>query len=215
MEDKILIKLENIEKTYGNKKIFSDYCLNIEKGEFVAIFGVSGCGKSSLLNCIGLLDDIDKGNIFIDGVKINKVNSKVAMLVRRHKIAYMFQTYALVEESSVFENLKLAFEYKKNKKKDIISEKIDYVLEKLDLLDKKFNYVYELSGGEQQRVAFARVLLQDPEIILADEPTGSLDRCNKLKILELLSEEHKKGKTIVVVSHDEEIKKYSSRVIEL
>lgn len=215
MEDKILIKLENIEKTYGNKKIFSDYCLNIEKGEFIAIFGVSGCGKSSLLNCIGLLDDIDKGNIFIDGVKINKVNSKVAMLVRRHKIAYMFQTYALVEESSVFENLKLAFEYKKNKKKDIISEKIDYVLEKLDLLDKKFNYVYELSGGEQQRVAFARVLLQDPEIILADEPTGSLDRCNKLKILELLSEEHKKGKTIVVVSHDEEIKKYSSRVIEL
>lgn len=210
-----MIKLENIEKTYGNKKIFSDYCLNIEKGEFVAIFGVSGCGKSSLLNCIGLLDDIDKGNIFIDGVKINKVNSKVAMLVRRHKIAYMFQTYALVEESSVFENLKLAFEYKKNKKKDIISEKIDYVLEKLDLLDKKFNYVYELSGGEQQRVAFARVLLQDPEIILADEPTGSLDRCNKLKILELLSEEHKKGKTIVVVSHDEEIKKYSSRVIEL
>ncbi|MDD7182302.1 ABC transporter ATP-binding protein [Peptostreptococcus porci] len=210
-----MIKLENIEKTYGNKKIFSDYCLNIEKGEFIAIFGVSGCGKSSLLNCIGLLDDIDKGNIFIDGVKINKVNSKVAMLVRRHKIAYMFQTYALVEESSVFENLKLAFEYKKNKKKDIISEKIDYVLEKLDLLDKKFNYVYELSGGEQQRVAFARVLLQDPEIILADEPTGSLDRCNKLKILELLSEEHKKGKTIVVVSHDEEIKKYSSRVIEL
>lgn len=210
-----MIKLENIEKTYGNKKIFSDYCLNIEKGEFIAIYGVSGCGKSSLLNCIGLLDDIDKGNIFIDGVKINKVNSKVAMLVRRHKIAYMFQTYALVEESSVFENLKLAFEYKKNKKKDIISEKIDYVLEKLDLLDKKFNYVYELSGGEQQRVAFARVLLQDPEIILADEPTGSLDRCNKLKILELLSEEHKKGKTIVVVSHDEEIKKYSSRVIEL
>ncbi|MDY5435839.1 ABC transporter ATP-binding protein [Peptostreptococcus porci] len=210
-----MIKLENIEKTYGNKKIFSNYCLNIEKGEFIAIFGVSGCGKSSLLNCIGLLDDIDKGNIFIDGVKINKVNSKVAMLVRRHKIAYMFQTYALVEESSVFENLKLAFEYKKNKKKDIISEKIDYVLEKLDLLDKKFNYVYELSGGEQQRVAFARVLLQDPEIILADEPTGSLDRCNKLKILELLSEEHKKGKTIVVVSHDEEIKKYSSRVIEL
>lgn len=210
-----MIKLENIEKTYGSKKIFSDYSLNVEKGEFIAIFGVSGCGKSSLLNCIGLLDGIDRGDIIIDGARINNINSKEAMLIRRHRIGYMFQTYALIEEYSVFENLKLALEYKKNIKKYERKDKIECVLRDLNILDKKYSYVYELSGGEQQRVAFARVLLQNPDIILADEPTGSLDRDNKLNILGLLSEQHKKGKTILVVSHDEEVKKYATRIVEL
>lgn len=209
-----MIKVINIEKSYGKNKIFSDFSLNIDEGEFVAIYGVSGCGKSTLLNCIGLLDQVDKGDIFIEGIKINNINSKEAVLNRRHKIGYMFQTYALIEEYSVFENLKLALEYKKNTKSEV-HKKIDKVLEKLGILDKKYSIVYELSGGQQQKVSFARVLLQDPKIILADEPTGSLDKENKLNLLDLLEQENKKGKTIVVVSHDEEVKSYSSRVIKL
>lgn len=209
-----MIEFKNLTKSYKNIKVLNGIDFIVNDGDFVSIYGESGCGKSTLLNIIGLLDSFESGELIINGENIRNINSKKAMLMRRNTISYLFQSYALIDDKSVRENLLMALEYKKKSKKEKITM-IKNTLVKIGLLDKIDYDVYELSGGEQQRIAMARTILHDTDIILADEPTGSLDPKNKKIIIDLLLKENKKGKTIIVATHDESIKNISDNTILL
>lgn len=209
-----MIKIDKLNKKYGNRTVFKDFSIEFKEGEFVSIYGESGSGKSTLLNIIGLLEKFDSGDVIINGRKNIGINSKEAILMRRNEISYLFQSYALIDEMTVYDNLKLALEYRKYSKPEK-DKKIREVLKYVGLSDKIKSFIYELSGGEQQRVAMARVLLHDTNIILADEPTGSLDEKNKQVILDLLKKENEKGKTIIVATHDKDIKEISTKVVLL
>lgn len=209
-----MINIDKLNKKYGNRTVFKDFSIEFKEGEFVSIYGESGSGKSTLLNIIGLLEKFDSGDLIIKGRKNIGIDSKEAILMRRNEISYLFQSYALIDEMTVYDNLKLALEYRKHSKPEK-DKKIREVLKYVGLSDKIKSFIYELSGGEQQRVAMARVLLHDTNIILADEPTGSLDEKNKQVILELLKKENEKGKTIIVATHDKDIKEISTKVVLL
>lgn len=209
-----MIKIDKLNKKYENRTVFKDFGIEFEEGAFVSIYGESGSGKSTLLNIIGLLEKFDSGDVIINGRKNIGIDSKEAILMRRNEISYLFQSYALIDEMTVYDNLKLALEYRKHSKPEK-DKKIREVLKYVGLSDKIKSFIYELSGGEQQRVAMARVLLHDTNIILADEPTGSLDEKNKQVILELLKKENEKGKTIIVATHDKDIKEISTKVVLL
>ncbi|HRV32285.1 MAG TPA: ABC transporter ATP-binding protein [Candidatus Paceibacterota bacterium] len=208
----MIIKLENIKKRYGEKEVLRDFNLEIKKGEFVGIIGKSGAGKSTLLNIIGLLEECDDGKVIIEGDQIKTKDRKKIQSLLKNKIGYLFQNYALIDDLTVYENLKIVLEGKdKEMNKKLILEALNKV-ELGNILDKK---IYQLSGGEQQRVAIARLILKKSEIILADEPTGSLDRINGKRIMELLRELNNQGKTIIIVTHDEHVIEYCTRVINL
>lgn len=208
----MIIKLENIKKRYGEKEVLRDFNLEIKKGEFIGIMGKSGAGKSTLLNIIGLLEECDDGKVIIEGEDIKTKDRKKIQSLLKNKIGYLFQNYALIDDLTVYENLKIVLEGKDKKlNKKLILEALNKV-ELGNILDKK---IYQLSGGEQQRVAIARLILKKSEIILADEPTGSLDRINGKRIMELLRELNNQGKTIIIVTHDEQVIKYCTRVINL
>lgn len=210
----MIIEMKNICKTFGEETIISNFNLNIAKGEFVTIYGPSGCGKSTLLNILGLLDGNYDGDLKICNNLNPKLNSPVGKVLLREKLSYLFQNFALIEEQSVVNNLLIALQFKEGSKKQKLSL-VDEALEKLGLLYLKEKSIYQLSGGEQQRIALARIILKDSPIILADEPTGSLDSKTSDEIIEILVELKNKGKTIIVVSHDPKFKKYSDQVIEL
>ena len=174
-----LIVLKNIKKEYGkNQVLFNDLSLEIEQGEFVGLIGKSGAGKTTLLNIIGLITDISAGTITIGNYKNLSMKSKNAMLLRRHTIGYLFQNYGLVEDESVLWNLKLALEYRKMSKEEKL-RKINKYLNQFGLGDMLNKKIYQLSGGEQQRVAIIKLILQGSKIILADEPTSGLIRIMK------------------------------------
>lgn len=205
-----IITLHNISKSYGTQVLFKDYTLEIEQNSFTTIAGPSGCGKSTLLNMIGLLEPYDKGDLILCGSKNIKPYSSKARSVLKTKIGYLFQNFALLENKSVLYNLSLVTDYKKNKNKMITA--LQQVGLDESFLKKK---VCQCSGGEQQRIAIARLLLKECEVILADEPTGSLDEGNKLQVYELLRTLQDLGKTIVIVTHDEELMNLSDVVIKL
>lgn len=208
-----MITIKNVHKRYGTNQIFKDFDLTINEGEFVGILGHSGNGKTTLLNMIGSLEKPDKGEIEINGTRLHK-NAKVNRSILKENLGFLFQNYTLMDNYNVRENLEIAFYGKKitNKMK---SEEIDRVLGLVNLSNRHQEKIYTLSGGEQQRIAFARLLLKDPPIILADEPTGSLDENNRDKLMELLKSLHSDGKTIVMVTHDTSLIKYFSRTITL
>ena len=188
-----LIKLEHISKSYGGNQIFDNLNLEVKKGEFIGIKGESGTGKSTLLNIIGLLEDCE-GKVFIEGKVINQKNTKEVRKLLRDKIGYLFQNFALIDDLTVYENLKIVLNGLSKKECRIV------ILQELkrvglgDILDKK---VFQLSGGEQQRVALVRLILHKSEIILADEPTGSLDKKNAKIIIELLKQFHDQGRLLL------------------
>ncbi len=207
-----IIETLNLNKCFGTKSVLNDFNLEVEEKEIITITGKSGCGKSTLLNIIGLLDVYTSGILSINGKQISKITSKDAELLRRYYIGYIFQNYALLERETVEENLKIAVRYNSEKdKKGLITRSLDRV--GLERYEKK--KVYELSGGEQQRVAIARVFIKSCSLILADEPTGSLDLTNKLLVLDLLEQLRKEGKTIIIVTHDSEIAERFDRNIQL
>lgn len=206
-----LIKLENITKTFNGEPIFVNFNLEIDKGEFLGIAGRSGAGKSTLLNIIGLLEECE-GTVSIKGKKIDSINSKEARLVLKNDIGYLFQNYALIDDLTVYDNLTIIFDKTPKKERRTLALRELSELGLGDVLEKK---IYQLSGGEQQRVAMARLILRDSEIILADEPTGSLDKKNGAIIMSLLKELHMQGKTIIMVSHDENAILNCTRVINL
>lgn len=206
------IQLVNLNKKYGSKYIFKNFNLSISKGEMVAIIGESGKGKTTLLNMIGLIDNPNSGDIVIQGIKNPWKNEKTKLNLLRYTIGYLFQNYALIENESVSKNLNVALEYIKAKDKENMKK---VALEKVGLSDKINNKIFELSGGEQQRVSLARLLLKKNDIILADEPTGALDSENRDNILNLLIELNKDGKTIVIVTHDKYVAEKCTRIIAL
>ncbi len=198
---------ENITKSFGNKILFKDFNFHIEGGEFVCFSGESGAGKTTLLNIIGLLEPIDSGKLLINGreYKTNKDKRKFYA----EEVGFLFQNFALLENKTVEQNLKIV------KAKGDLSYRIDESLKIVGLTDKMNNKVYTLSGGEQQRIALARLILKPCNIILADEPTGSLDKRNAELVIGLLKKINSMGKTVIIVSHDEYVKNSADRIIEL
>lgn len=206
--DKPQISLKNISKKYGNHKILENINLDIYQGDFICIFGKSGGGKTTLLNIIGTLEEYDEGELICFS-KHNPIrNVKESELLRRYKIAYLFQNFALVDNMTVQENLNLAVKYSRSTDKKSIIKK---ALMNMGIEDKLKSKIFELSGGEQQRVALARNMVKPYEIMLADEPTGSLDSENKKIVIDTLVKLNKLGKTIIVVSHDKEFEKIAHK----
>ena len=209
-----IIALNSICKRFEEKVIFENFNLEVQEGEFVSIMGASGKGKTTLLNIIGLLERPDSGTVTLCGVKNAKFNSREAREMRRTELSYLFQNYGLMENETVESNLMIAMEYgdySSNEKKVKISE----ALEKLGIPRFEKRKVFTLSGGEQQRVALAKVILKDPQLILADEPTGSLDAGNRDFVLSVLKDLNTKGKTILVVTHDKNVESYAHTKIVL
>lgn len=202
-----MIKIKNLNKKFDDKVVFSNFNLEIEDGDFIIFSGPSGCGKTTLLNIIGAIEKIDSGEIIVDGINIE--NKRNHLNYFRTKIGFLFQNFALVDNKTVRENLKLI-------RKDCKTElSIEDALRVVGLEEKINKKVYTLSGGEQQRVALARLMLKKCDIVLADEPTGSLDKKNAEVVLNILKKLNKQGKTIILVTHDEDIKKQGNRVMNL
>ena len=203
-----MIVINQLTKTFDEQTIFEDLSLTIETGEFVVFSGPSGCGKTTLLNMIGGLEVADHGEIIVNGNNILK--QKNLMPYFREQVGFLFQNFALIDNKTVKENLAII---KKKSRNSQIS--LEEALQFVGLARKMNSKVYKLSGGEQQRVALARLMLKKNQIILADEPTGSLDKKNAEEVMTILEAMHHSGKTVIVVTHDEEIKKRAKRVIQL
>lgn len=209
-----MIELENVSKSFGKKRVLSNINLNINKGEMLAIVGPSGCGKSTLLNILGFIEDFQEGTYRFQGKENVKVNGKTSEKIIREKVSYLFQNFALIDSETVEENLLLALYYVKKSKQEK-QQLIAAALKEVGLSDYEKFKVFELSVGEQQRIAIARVLLKPSELILADEPTGSLDDTNKIMVLELLKKINMQGKTVIIVTHDQKVAQECSRIIDL
>ncbi|MBS5114254.1 MAG: putative bacteriocin export ABC transporter [Erysipelotrichaceae bacterium] len=209
-----IVKIENLNKQFGEHIIFENFNLSVNEGEMMAIMGPSGCGKSTLLNIIGLIETFEAGEYTLFEKKNVKVNTDESAILIRNHINYLFQNFALIDEDSVEENLMIALRYVKLTKEEK-KKKIEEVLEKLNMEKYLKAKINELSGGQQQRIAIARVMLKPCDLILADEPTGSLDEDNKLMIMSLLKELNEQGKTIIIVTHDPEVGNMCQRVINL
>lgn len=205
-----MISLINISKKFKDKSVIDKLNLKVSKGEFIAITGNSGSGKTTLLNIMGLLEKPDSGDVIINGIK--NPNGKQVRILQRDFYGYLFQNYALIENETVESNLKIALKYQKNINH---TEKINEALESVGLKGHNKKKIYELSGGEQQRVALARVILKKCEIIFADEPTGNLDKENRDIVFEILKRLNDEGKTIVFVTHDLDLAERAKRVINL
>lgn len=209
-----VVKLENITMRYGTKTILSHFNLAVEKGEFLCMMGESGAGKSTLLNMIGLLEKPTAGAVSIMGEKNLLPGSLTANKLRREKIGFLFQNYGLIDNEDIDYNLDVVRE--KQLSRDEFNRRKKDILHDLGLDSITTNTkVYKLSGGEQQRVALARLILKNPELILCDEPTGSLDMGNAEMVINLLLKMNQSGKTVILVTHDPRIAERASRVITL
>ena len=202
-----MIEVQNLCKAFGQHKLFDRFSLEIADGDFCIFAGVSGCGKTTLLNMIGALEPADSGSILVDGTDITRRKNQRGYL--RHTVGFLFQNFALVDNKTVRENLKLV---KNDCRSDISPEE---ALERVGLADKLDQKVYSLSGGEQQRVALARLMIKRCTLVLADEPTGSLDRQNAERVFELLETLQGMGKTVLMATHDETFQQKGKRVIKL
>ena len=202
-----MIEVKSLTKSFGDNTVFKDLSFKIDDGEFVVFSGKSGCGKTTMLNLIGGIDTPDSGEILVDGADITKQKNRIEYF--RSKVSFLFQNFALIDNKTVEENLNMV---KKNTRTDTT---IEQALESVGIKDKLKAKVYTLSGGEQQRVALARIMIKKCDIILADEPTGSLDKENAQGVMEILKKLNEQGKTVILVTHDEELKKTGSWIIEL
>lgn len=211
-----LIKMNNLSKTFGtdDAKVHAlrDISLTINEGELVAIVGPSGSGKSTLLNIIGCIDKPTTGEYFIDENNTKNFKEKDLAKYRNKLIGFVLQYFGLVNSYTVYENIELPLIYAKTKNK---KEKILNILKKLDISEKKDKLPSELSGGQNQRVAIARALVNDPKLILADEPTGALDKKTSQQVMDILLHLNKEGKTVIIVTHDENISRQCDRIIKI
>lgn len=214
-----IIKLENIQKYYkvGKEKfhVLKSLSLDIESGEFVMIMGKSGSGKTTLLNVLGFLDKFDDGDYIFNGENVTNLNENQRSTFRNKNIGFVFQQFNLIETLDVYQNVELPLIYdaslRKSEREKIVKEK----LEAVGLLDKIKQPPLQLSGGQQQRIAIARSLVNNPQLIFADEPTGALDSETSEEIMNLLKELNNQGKTIIMVTHDADLVKYATKVVRL
>lgn len=210
-----IIEIKNLSKVYDNEiKVLDNINLSIKKGELIAIMGPSGSGKSTLLNILGLIDVQSSGNYYIEGKEIKDLIKNKPNLVRNKLFGFIFQYYALLKQYTVIENVMLPLTYRKISNKERVEKSILY-LKKVGLFYLKDKKINKLSGGQQQRVAIARALVTEPEIILADEPTGNLDQKTGQDIMDLLIEINAAGKTVIIVTHDYNIAKQCSRIVRV
>ena len=214
-----MIKLENIQKVFRTEEVetvaLGGVSLEVKKGEFVAIMGPSGCGKSTLLNILGLLDNPTSGQYLLDGEDVGSLKESQRTKVRKGQIGFVFQSFNLIDELNVEENVELPLTYLGVPKKER-KQRVDEVLRRMSISHRSHHFPQQLSGGQQQRVAIARAVVTNPKIILADEPTGNLDSKNGLEVMQLLSELNKEqGTTIVMVTHSERDAGYAQRIVSL
>ena len=213
-----MIKITDLEKYYATEEVrtvaLNKLSFHVNEGEFVAIMGPSGCGKSTLLNILGLLDDPDGGSFIFNGTEVSGYNERKRSQLRKHNIGFVFQSFNLIDELTVFENVELPLIYT-NVKTSERKKRVDEVLEKMQIMHRRNHFPQQLSGGQQQRVAVARAVINNPKLILADEPTGNLDSSNGNEVMDLLTELNAAGTTIVMVTHSEHDAKYSHRIIRM
>ena len=211
---KPLIRLSGIKKTVGSEQILKGIDLEIYEGEFVSIIGASGSGKSSLLYIMGLLDKPTEGEVFFEGEKIDYSNDKRLSYLRNSKIGFVFQFHYLVQELSLLDNVILPA-IKKGVPIKEARERAMVLLERLGLKGKENRKPYEISGGEMQRTAIARALINQPKVLLADEPTGNLDSTNTQRVMDIFKEINKSQTTIVMVTHEIDLARQTKRIVEL
>lgn len=213
-----MIKIENLCKTFRTTEVetiaLNNVNLEVNEKEFVAIMGPSGCGKSTLLNILGLLDNPTSGNYYLDNKEVGHLKEKDRTNVRKGSIGFVFQSFNLIDELNVFENVELPLTYL-NIPAEERKKRVTEILSRMNICHRAKHYPQQLSGGQQQRVAIARAVVSNPKIILADEPTGNLDSKNGLEVMELLTELNKEGTTIVMVTHSQRDAGFASRVINL
>ena len=211
-----MLQIENLTKVFRTDEVethaLSGVSLNIKEGEFVAIMGPSGCGKSTLLNIVGLLDNPTQGKLTFDGEEVARLSDRQRTIFRRGRVGFVFQSFNLVEELTVFENVELPMLYLKLSASER-KQRVNEVLTRLKIAHRAKHFPKQLSGGQQQRVAIARAVATNPKMILADEPTGNLDSKHGEEVMELLTELNRSGSTIVMVTHSERDSAYAHRVI--
>lgn len=213
-----MINITNLEKIYRTEEIetiaLNKLSFQVKEGEFVAVMGPSGCGKSTLLNIIGLLDDPDNGSFLFNGIQVADYTERKRANLRKHNIGFVFQSFNLIDELTVFENVELPLIYTGVKAAQR-RKKVEEVLDKMQIMHRKSHYPQQLSGGQQQRVAVARAVVNNPKLILADEPTGNLDSSNGNEVMQLLTDLNEQGTTIIMVTHSEHDARYSHRIIRM
>ncbi len=213
-----MIRTVNLNKVFRTAEIetsaLNEVNLHIQKGEFVAIMGPSGCGKSTLLNIIGLLDNPTSGEYYFDGHEVGTFKERNRTLLRKGNIGFVFQSFNLIDERNVYENVELPLIYLKLTAKER-KEMVEKMLERMKISHRKKHFPQQLSGGQQQRVAIARAVVANPKLILADEPTGNLDSKNGLEVMNLLTELNREGTTIVMVTHSMRDSEFAHRVVNL
>lgn len=215
---KKMIKTENIKKAFRTEEL-ETWALNgvdfeVSKGEFVAIMGPSGCGKSTLLNVLGLLDNPTEGKYFLNGCDVAQFSEEQRTGLRKGVIGFVFQSFNLIDDLNVYENIELPLLYMSISKKER-KQRVEAAMQRMDITHRSKHYPQQLSGGQQQRVAIARAVVANPEIILADEPTGNLDSKNGIEVMELLRRLNSEGTTIVMVTHSQRDASYADRVVNL
>lgn len=213
-----MIKIENLSKTFRTTEVetiaLNKVNLEVRDKEFVAIMGPSGCGKSTLLNILGLLDNPTEGNYYLGDQEVGHLKEKERTNVRKGTIGFVFQSFNLIDELNVFENIELPLTYLGIPAEDR-KRKVTEIMKRMNISHRAKHYPQQLSGGQQQRVAIARAVVSDPKIILADEPTGNLDSKNGQEVMELLTELNREGTTIVMVTHSQRDAGFAGRVINL
>jgi len=213
-----MLKTKNLKRTFQTEEVrtlaLNGVSIEVNEGEFVAVMGPSGCGKSTLLNILGLLDSPTEGEYLLGGTDVSHLSEPQRDQLRKGRIGFVFQSFNLIDDLTVEENIELPLLYM-GIKRDERRKKVAALMERMDIMHRAKHFPRQLSGGQQQRVAIARAVVADPQMILADEPTGNLDSHNGREVMELLSQLHSEGATIVMVTHSQRDASYADRIINL
>ena len=213
-----MIQIKDLHKSYhmgsNSLHVLKGINFNVEEGELVSIMGSSGSGKSTLLNIIGMLDEADKGSYTLDGVSIKNLNEKIAAKYRNQFLGFVFQSFNLINYKSALDNVSMPLYYQGLKRKERTERAMHY-LEKVGLADWHHHLPSELSGGQKQRVAIARAMASETKVLLADEPTGALDTTTSYEVMELIQQINEEGKTILIVTHEDDIEHMTKRMVNL
>ncbi len=213
-----MINITDLEKVYRTEEVetvaLNKVSINVNRGEFVSIMGPSGCGKSTLLNILGLLDDPDGGSFLFNGEEVSHYNERKRADLRKKNIGFVFQSFNLIDELTVFENVELPLLYLGVHSAERRT-RVEEVLDKMQIMHRRNHFPQQLSGGQQQRVAVARAVVNKPRLILADEPTGNLDSTNGNEVMQMLTDLNDNGTTVIMVTHSEHDARYSHRIIRM